>query len=107
MIKIIYRVIGFNVYHDTRIIDALFAFGLMGMVFGSLSAIKENDIRRMIAFSSVAQIGYIYMGFGMGTQAGMTASVSIFCPMPPRSPCCSSPLSALRMCPAEAGNSSN
>ena len=29
----------------------------------------------MIAFSSVAQIGYIYMGIGMGTQVGMVASV--------------------------------
>ncbi len=75
LIKIIYRVIGFDIYGDTRIIDVLFAFGLMGMIFGSLSAIKENDVRRMIAYSSVAQIGYIYMGFGMGTEAGMTASV--------------------------------
>lgn len=75
LIKIIYRVIGFDIYRSTRIVDALFAFGLMGMVFGSLSAIKENDIRRMIAYSSVAQIGYIYMGLGMGTQAGMTASI--------------------------------
>lgn len=75
LIKIIYRVIGFDIYHDTKIVDVLFLFGLMGMIFGSLSAIKENDIRRMIAFSSVAQIGYIYMGFGMGTQVGMVASV--------------------------------
>ncbi|MCM1120997.1 MAG: sodium:proton antiporter [Eubacterium sp.] len=75
LIKIIYRVIGFDIYHDTRIIDILFLFGLMGMVFGSISAIRENDVRRMIAFSSVAQIGYIYMGFGMGTQEGMTASI--------------------------------
>ncbi len=29
----------------------------------------------MIAYSSVAQIGYIYMGFGMGTTAGMVASI--------------------------------
>lgn len=75
LIKIIYRVIGFEIFINTRIIDVLFVFGLMGMIFGSLSAIKENDIRRMIAFSSVAQIGYIYMGFGMGTQYGMVASV--------------------------------
>ncbi len=75
LIKIIYRVIGFDIFNSTRIIDVLFVFGLMGMIFGSLSAIKENDIRRMIAYSSVAQIGYIYMGFGMGTQAGMVASV--------------------------------
>ncbi|MDE6846453.1 MAG: sodium:proton antiporter [Lachnospiraceae bacterium] len=75
LIKIIYRVIGFNIYHDSRIIDILFLFGLLGMIFGSLSAIRENDVRRMIAYSSVAQIGYIYMGFGMGTQVGMIASL--------------------------------
>ncbi|MDO4303854.1 MAG: proton-conducting transporter membrane subunit [Bacillota bacterium] len=75
LIKIIYRVIGFEIFDNSRIIDVLFVFGLMGMIFGSLSAIKENDIRRMIAYSSVAQIGYIYMGIGMGTAAGMSASV--------------------------------
>ncbi len=75
LIKIIYRVIGFEIFYESRIVDALFAFGLMGMIFGSISAIRENDIRRMIAFSSVAQIGYIYMGIGMGTQAGMEASI--------------------------------
>lgn len=75
LVKIIYRVIGFEVFHDSRIVDVLFIFGLAGMIFGSLSAIRENDILRMVAFSSVAQIGYIFMGIGMGTQAAMTASV--------------------------------
>lgn len=75
LIKMIYRVIGFDVIHDSKIINILFVFGLAGMMIGSLSAIKENDIRRMIAFSSVAQIGYIYMGFGLGTEEGMIASV--------------------------------
>lgn len=75
LIKIIYRVIGFDIFRSSRIIDVLFAFGLMGMIFGSVNAIEENDVRRMIAFSSVAQIGYIYMGIGMGTQAGMTAGI--------------------------------
>ena len=75
LFKIIYRVIGFDVFHDSKIVNILFIFALMGMVFGSLSAIKENDVRRMIAFSSVAQVGYIYMGVGMGTQVGMVAAV--------------------------------
>lgn len=75
LIKIIYRVTGFQVFRDFHIINALYVFGLMAMIFGSLSAIKENDIRRMIAFSSVAQIGYIYMGIGLGTEAGMIASI--------------------------------
>ena len=75
LIKIIYRVIGFDTFRDSKIINVLFVFGLAGMIMGSLSAIRENDIRRMISFSSVAQIGYIYMGFGLGTAVGMVASV--------------------------------
>lgn len=75
LIKIFYRVIGFDVICESRIINILFLFGLAGMIFGSLSAIKENDIRRMISFSSIAQIGYIYMGLGLGTEVGTIASI--------------------------------
>ena len=75
LIKIFYRVIGFDIIRESKIVNVLFLFGIAGMIMGSLSAIKENDIRRMIAFSSVAQIGYIYMGFGLGTEAGVIASV--------------------------------
>ncbi|MCM1538089.1 MAG: sodium:proton antiporter [bacterium] len=75
LIKLIYRVIGFDVIYASRVTDILFVFGVAGMIIGSLSAIKENDIYRMVAFSSVAQIGYIYMGFGLGTQAAMAASI--------------------------------
>ncbi|MBO5373398.1 MAG: sodium:proton antiporter [Lachnospiraceae bacterium] len=75
LIKLIYRVIGFDTFLDSKIINVLYIFGLAGMIMGSVNAIKENDIRRMISFSSVAQIGYIYMGFGLGTTAAMVASV--------------------------------
>lgn len=75
LLKIFYRVIGFQTIVESGIINILFVCGLCGMIFGSLSAIKENDIRRMIAFSSVAQIGYIFMGIGLGTQVAMIASV--------------------------------
>ena len=75
LIKIFYRVIGFEYISGSHILNILFIFGLSGMIFGSISAIWEKDIRRMISFSSVAQIGYIYMGFGLGTEAGMVASI--------------------------------
>lgn len=75
LIKIFYRVIGFDIIFESKILNVLFVFGLCGMIFGSVSAIMEKDIRRMIAFSSVAQIGYIYMGFGLGTTEGMVASI--------------------------------
>ena len=75
LIKIFYRVIGLEYISGSHILNILFIFGLSGMIFGSISAIWEKDIRRMISFSSVAQIGYIYMGFGLGTEVGMIASI--------------------------------
>ena len=55
--------------------NVLFIFGLAGMILGSVRALATNDVRRMIAFSSVAQIGYIYMGIGLGTKYGIYAAV--------------------------------
>lgn len=75
LIKIFYRVVGFDIIVNSKMINIFFVFGLIGMIMGSINAIQENDIRRMIAFSSVAQIGYIYMGFGLGTTLGMIASI--------------------------------
>lgn len=75
LIKIIYRVIGFEFYASTHITDLLLLFGCAGIIMGSVSALREKDIRRMISFSSVAQIGYIYMGIGLGTTAGMQAAL--------------------------------
>lgn len=75
LVKIFYRVIGFNVICESKVINVLFVFGIAGMIMGSVSAIQETDIRRMIAYSSVAQIGYIYMGFGLGTEQAVMASI--------------------------------
>jgi len=75
LVKIFYRVIGLEYIADSQVLNIIFWFAICGMIFGSMNAIWEKDIRRMIAFSSVAQIGYIYMGFGLGTEAGITASV--------------------------------
>lgn len=75
LIKIFYRVIGFDNIVNSKIVNVLFVFGLVGMVMGSVSAIMAKDVYKMIAYSSVAQIGYVYMGIGLATEAGMVAAV--------------------------------
>ena len=73
-IKMIYSVFSIDIMHHLKIVDIFFVFGLMGMIFGSLFAVKETRMKRMLAYSSVAQIGYIFMGIGMGSNIGMTAA---------------------------------
>lgn len=74
LIKFFYQVIGLEVIHRLRVTDLLLALGLFAMIVGSVQAMQEKNIKRMIAYSSVAQIGYIYMGIGMGTVISMTAA---------------------------------
>ena len=75
LIKIFYRVIGMDVMVDHKITNILFIFGIIGMIMGSVTAIRQTDVRHLIAYSSIAQIGYIYMGIGLGSTAGMMAAV--------------------------------
>lgn len=75
LIKIFYRVIGIRIVMANHALNLALFFGVLGMMMGSVNAICAHDLRRMIAFSSVAQIGYIYAGLGLGVEAGYAAAV--------------------------------
>jgi multicomponent Na+:H+ antiporter subunit D len=75
LIKLFYSVFTIQVIRSLRIMDVMFVFGIAGMIYASIRAIREEHIKRMLAYSSVAQVGYIFMGLGLGTEAGMIAAV--------------------------------
>lgn len=47
----------------------------MTMVVGVLGAIAQDDVKRILSFSIVSQIGFMVMGLGFGTVAGLAAVV--------------------------------
>ena len=49
--------------------------GLVSEVYGALMALAEKDIKRIIAFSSVSQMGYILFGLGTLTMRGMQGAI--------------------------------
>ena len=55
--------------------DVFFLYAVAGMLMGSVHAIRQRRLSRMVAYSSVAQIGYIFLGVSLGTQAGMCAAI--------------------------------
>ncbi|MBT5050104.1 MAG: monovalent cation/H+ antiporter subunit D family protein [Rhodospirillaceae bacterium] len=57
-------------------IDAmLLVLALIAMFAGSTVAIFQNNLKRMLAYSSLAQIGYIVLGISFTSAAGLTASI--------------------------------
>ena len=49
--------------------------GTVTMVVGVMYAMVQNDIKRMLAFHTVSQIGYMITGLGLGTPLGITAGL--------------------------------
>lgn len=75
LIKIFYRTIGIEVISGHAILNLFLVFGILGMLLGSANALFEKDIKRMLAFSSVSQIGYVFCAIGIGTTAGVVAAL--------------------------------
>jgi NADH-quinone oxidoreductase subunit M len=46
-----------------------------GIVYGALVAWKQDDVKRLVAYSSVAHMGFVMLGLFAGTQAGMEGAV--------------------------------
>ena len=74
LITMFCRVFTLDTVRSCHISDAVFFMGLLGMIVGSVYALRENHAKRMLAYSSVAQLGYVFMGIGLGTPAGVAAA---------------------------------
>ncbi len=53
----------------------LILLGLAGALSASLVAVFQEDIKRMLAYSSVAQIGYMVLGIGLASPTGISAAM--------------------------------
>jgi len=54
---------------------AMMSLGTVTMVVGVVYAMVQHDLKRMLAFHTVSQIGYIVTGFGLGTPLGIAAGL--------------------------------
>ena len=74
IIKLILRVFGSSVLIEMYLHDLLFLLGVAGMLFASVAALRQEEVKRMIAYSSSAQISYIFLALGLGSRAGTAAA---------------------------------
>lgn len=51
----------------------LMAFGAVNMLAGNLLALRQAQVKRMLAYSSIVQVGYMLVGFGVALYAGQAA----------------------------------
>jgi multicomponent Na+:H+ antiporter subunit D len=59
---------------DLPVTTALAWAGGVAIVAGGVMAARQSDARRLLAYSSVSQLGYIAVGFGLANSAGLTGA---------------------------------
>ena len=69
---VLYRVFG-AVYE--KWIHALVLLSAITMTIGNLFAMRQSNIKRFLAFSSITQAGYILIGVASGTMQGMSSVI--------------------------------
>ena len=74
----LFRFLFFVVPPSTSTAGALMVLGwaaALAAVAGSIMALRQSDVRRILAYSSVGQIGYIVMGLAIGTPIALTGAL--------------------------------
>ncbi len=55
---------------DERVQGVLLTVGVITVLFGALAAMSQQELRRLLAYSSISQVGYIIVGLGAGNILG-------------------------------------
>ncbi|MEQ8484140.1 MAG: monovalent cation/H+ antiporter subunit D family protein [Pseudomonadales bacterium] len=61
--------------HAIQFADFMLPLAVAGVLFGSAVALYETNLKRLLGYSSIAQIGYMILGASLLDQAGVTAGV--------------------------------
>ncbi len=75
MLRMIFTVFSSDFLKITPTEHILLLLGIFGVILASITAIYQRDIKRLLAYSSIAQISYMVLGMGMASALGVTATL--------------------------------
>jgi len=68
----------FTIFGASSILQFLMILGVLTLLVGEMSAFSQNNIKRLLAYSSIGQIGLILFALGIGTSYGITGGLFQF-----------------------------
>ena len=76
MIRILFDIFTIEFFVNTLpVAEILSWMAAIAIIAGSINAIAQKDIKRMLSYSSVSQIGYIVLGIGLANPLGILGSL--------------------------------
>ncbi len=75
-VRIVYDIFTPQFAFDVHSLDLfLTVFSLVGIFVASVAAIYQTNLKRLLAYSSIAQVGYMLLGISMNNQDGLTGGI--------------------------------
>lgn len=75
LLKVFYMAVGAQIILALPITNILLVLGMVAIIAGALFALAQDELKRRLAFSTVSQVGYIFLGIGLGTVQGLGGSL--------------------------------
>ena len=75
LMKILYNVFGGSLIQQLAVDKIITVLGMLGIIVGSVFALAQDELKRRLAFSTVAQLGYAFMGMGLVNTRALTGSL--------------------------------
>jgi multicomponent Na+:H+ antiporter subunit D len=76
LVRFFFTIFGLTFSFETMTLQwVLTPLAILGVLSASLTAIYQQNIKRLLAYSSVAQIGYMILGISLATLTGLTAGL--------------------------------
>ena len=75
MLRMVFTVFSSDFLRITPTEDIFLLLGAFGVVVASFAAIHQNDIKLILAYSSIAQVSYMVLGIGLASALGVTATL--------------------------------
>ena len=76
LLRLFFSVFGVAIsFKSLPVSEVMLALSVAAMFIASLLAIFEQNVKRMLAYSSLGQIGYITLGISLANEAGLTGGI--------------------------------
>jgi multicomponent Na+:H+ antiporter subunit D len=75
LIRVVYTVFSTEIFLLISNHNILLVLGVVSLLFGASMALAQKDLKRLLAYSTINQLGIVLIGLGIGTELGLTGAL--------------------------------
>ena len=75
LIRVVYTAFNAEMFFLINSHNILMVLGVVSLLFGASMALVQKDLKRLLAYSTINQLGIVLIGLGIGTELGLTGAL--------------------------------